>query len=154
MFVKVNNMQDSTTKIINLIQINFIFPCNNKSMKFTFEELKKTLKPLKTMMWIATAVCCINIFLAFSSRILFLKIMYGTMAIYSFNMMNKSNKRYAAATNLDFTITLEDSASIIKMNMDSISEKVYVIKVKFGILCTLPSNIEFDEILKKKLIKN
>ena len=123
-------------------------------MKFTFEELKKILKPLKTMMWIATVVCCINIFLAFSSNILFIKMMYGIIALYSFNMMNKSNKRYAAATNLDFTISLENSADIIKTNIDAISEKVYVIKDKFGILCTLPSNIEFDDILKKKLIKN
>ena len=123
-------------------------------MKFTFEQLKKSLKPLKTMMWFATAICCINIYFAFAAQEMLLKVIYALIALYSFNMMNKSNKRYAAATNLDFTITLEDSASIIKMNMDSISEKVYVIKDKFGILCTLPSNIEFDEILKKKLIKN
>ena len=122
-------------------------------MKFTFEELKKTLKPLKTMMWIATAVCCINIYLAFASNILFTKMMYGVMALYSFNMMNKSNKRSAAANNLDFTITLENTTDIIKNNIDSISDKVYVIKDKFGILCTLPSNIEFDEILTKRLIK-
>ena len=121
-------------------------------MKFTFEELKKTLKPLKTMMWIAPAVCCINIFLAFSSRILFLKIMYGTMAIYSFNMMNKSNRRYSNAANLDITITLEDSAKLFKQNVSNmINEKVYVIKDKFGIICTLPGNIEFDDILKTKI---
>ena len=122
-------------------------------MKFTYEELKKTLKPLKTMMWIATAVCCINIYLAFASNVLFIKMMYGVMALYSFNMMNKSNKRYAAANNLDFTISLENSADIIKNNIGSISEKVYVIKDKFGVLCTLPSNIELDEILKKRLVK-
>ena len=122
-------------------------------MKFTYEELKKTLKPLKTMMWIASAVCCINIYLAFASNVLFIKMMYGVMALYSFNMMNKSNKRYAAANNLDFTISLENSADIIKNNIGSISEKVYVIKDKFGVLCTLPSNIELDEILKKRLVK-
>ena len=122
-------------------------------MKFTYEELKKTLKPLKTMMWIATAVCCINIYLAFASNVLFIKMMYGVMALYSFNMMNKSNKRYAAANNLDFTISLENSADIIKNNIGSISEKVYFIKDKFGVLCTLPSNIELDEILKKRLVK-
>ena len=122
-------------------------------MKFTFEQLKKSLKPLKTMMWFATAICCINIYFAFAAQEMLLKVIYALIALYSFNMMNKSNKRYAAANNLDFTISLENSADIIKNNIGSISEKVYVIKDKFGVLCTLPSNIELDEILKKRLVK-
>lgn len=121
-------------------------------MKFTFEQLKKTLKPLKTMMWIATAVCCINIYFAFIAQGALLKVIYALIALYSFNMMNKSNRRYSNAANLDITITLEDSAKLFKQNVSNmINEKVYVIKDKFGIICTLPGNIEFDDILKTKI---
>lgn len=121
-------------------------------MKFTFEQLKKTLKPLKTMMWFATAICCINIYFAFAAQEMLLKVIYALIALYSFNMMNKSNKRYSNAANLDITITLEDSAKLFKQNVSNmINEKVYVIKDKFGIICTLPGNIEFDDILKTKI---
>ena len=123
-------------------------------MKFTFEQLKKSLKPLKTMMWFATAICCINIYFAFAAQEMLLKVIYALIALYSFNMMNKSNRRYSNAANLDITITLEDSAKLFKQNVSNmINEKVYVIKDKFGIICTLPGNIEFDDILKTK-IKN
>ena len=91
------------------------------------------------MMWFATAICCINIYFAFAAQEMLLKVIYALIALYSFNMMNKSNRRYSNAANLDITITLEDS------------EKVYVIKDKFGIICTLPGNIEFDDILKTKI---
>ena len=118
-------------------------------MKFTFEQLKKSLKPLKTMMWFATAICCINIYFAFAAQEMLLKVIYALIALYSFNMMNKSNRRYSNAANLDITITLEDSAKLFKQNVSNmINEKVYVIKDKFGIICTLPGNIEFDDILK------
>ena len=121
-------------------------------MKFTFEQLKKSLKPLKTMMWFATAICCINIYFAFAAQEMLLKIIYALIALYSFNMMNKSNRRYSNAANLDITITLEDSAKLFKQNVSNmINEKVYVIKDKFGIICTLPGNIEFDDILKTKI---
>lgn len=121
-------------------------------MKFTFEQLKKSLKPLKTMMWFATAICCINIYFAFAAQEMLLKVIYALIALYSFNMMNKSNRRYSNATNLDITITLEDSAKLFKQNVSNmINEKVYVIKDKFGIICTLPGNIEFDDILKTKI---
>lgn len=121
-------------------------------MKFTFEQLKKTLKPLKTMMWFATAICCINIYFAFAAQEMLLKVIYALIALYSFNMMNKSNRRYSNAANLDITITLEDSAKLFKQNVSNmINEKVYVIKDKFGIICTLPGNIEFDDILKTKI---
>ena len=121
-------------------------------MKFTFEQLKKTLKPLKTMMWFATAICCINIYFAFATQEMLLKVIYALIALYSFNMMNKSNRRYSNAANLDITITLEDSAKLFKQNVSNmINEKVYVIKDKFGIICTLPGNIEFDDILKTKI---
>ena len=121
-------------------------------MKFTFEQLKKSLKPLKTMMWFATAICCINIYFAFAAQEMLLKVIYALIALYSFNMMNKSNRRYSNAANLDITITLEDSAKLFKQNVSNmINEKVYVIKDKFGIICTLPGNIEFDEILKTKI---
>lgn len=121
-------------------------------MKFTFEQLKKTLKPLKTMMWFATAICCINIYFAFAAQEMLLKVIYALIAFYSFNMMNKSNRRYSNAANLDITITLEDSAKLFKQNVSNmINEKVYVIKDKFGIICTLPGNIEFDDILKTKI---
>lgn len=121
-------------------------------MKFTFEQLKKSLKPLKTMMWFATAICCINIYFAFAAQEMLLKVIYALIAIYSFNMMNKSNRRYSNAANLDITITLEDSAKLFKQNVSNmINEKVYVIKDKFGIICTLPGNIEFDDILKTKI---
>ena len=121
-------------------------------MKFTFEQLKKTLKPLKTMMWFATAICCINIYFAFAAQEMLLKVIYALIALYSFNMMNKSNRRYSNAANLDITITLEDSTKLFKQNVSNmINEKVYVIKDKFGIICTLPGNIEFDDILKTKI---
>ena len=121
-------------------------------MKFTFEQLKKSLKPLKTMMWFATAICCINIYFAFAAQEMLLKVIYALIALYSFNMMNKSNRRYSNAANLDITITLEDSAKLFKQNVSNmIIEKVYVIKDKFGIICTLPGNIEFDDILKTKI---
>lgn len=121
-------------------------------MKFTFEQLKKSLKPLKTMMWFATAICCINIYFAFAAQEMLLKVIYALIALYSFNMMNKSNRRYSNAANLDITITLEDSAKLFKQNVSNmINEKVYVIKDKFGIICTLPGNIEFDDILKAKI---
>lgn len=121
-------------------------------MKFTFEQLKKSLKPLKTMMWFATAICCINIYFAFAAQEMPLKVIYALIALYSFNMMNKSNRRYSNAANLDITITLEDSAKLFKQNVSNmINEKVYVIKDKFGIICTLPGNIEFDDILKTKI---
>ena len=121
-------------------------------MKFTFEQLKKSLKPLKTMMWFATAICCINIYFAFAAQEMLLKVIYALIALYSFNMMNKSNRRYSNAANLDITITLEDSAKLFKQNVSNmINEKVYVIKDKFGIFCTLPGNIEFDDILKTKI---
>ena len=121
-------------------------------MKFTFEQLKKSLKPLKTMMWFATAICCINIYFAFAAQQMLLKVIYALIALYSFNMMNKSNRRYSNAANLDITITLEDSAKLFKQNVSNmINEKVYVIKDKFGIICTLPGNIEFDDILKTKI---
>ena len=121
-------------------------------MKFTFEQLKKSLKPLKTMMWFATAICCINIYFAFAAQEMLLKVIYALIALYSFNMMNKSNRRYSNAANLDITITLEDSAKPFKQNVSNmINEKVYVIKDKFGIICTLPGNIEFDDILKTKI---
>ena len=121
-------------------------------MKFTFEQLKKSLKPLKTMMWFATAICCINIYFAFAAQEMLLKVIYALIALYSFNMMNKSNRRYSNAANLDITITLEDSAKLFKQNVaNMINEKVYVIKDKFGIICTLPGNIEFDDILKTKI---
>lgn len=121
-------------------------------MKFTFEQLKKSLKPLKTMMWFATAICCINIYFAFAAQEMLLKVIYALIALYSFNMMNKSNRRYSNAANLDITITLEDSAKLFKQNVSNmINEKVYVIKDKFGIICTLPGNIEFDDILKTKV---
>ena len=121
-------------------------------MKFTFEQLKKSLKPLKTMMWFATAICCINIYFAFAAQEMLLKGIYALIALYSFNMMNKSNRRYSNAANLDITITLEDSAKLFKQNVSNmINEKVYVIKDKFGIICTLPGNIEFDDILKTKI---
>ena len=121
-------------------------------MKFTFEQLKKSLKPLKTMMWFATAICCINIYFAFAAQEMLLKVIYALIALYSFNMMNKSNIRYSNAANLDITITLEDSAKLFKQNVSNmINEKVYVIKDKFGIICTLPGNIEFDDILKTKI---
>lgn len=121
-------------------------------MKFTFEQLKKSLKPLKTMMWFATAICCINIYFAFAAQEMLLKVIYALVALYSFNMMNKSNRRYSNAANLDITITLEDSAKLFKQNVSNmINEKVYVIKDKFGIICTLPGNIEFDDILKTKI---
>ena len=121
-------------------------------MKFTFEQLKKSLKPLITMMWFATAICCINIYFAFAAQEMLLKVIYALIAIYSFNMMNKSNRRYSNAANLDITITLEDSAKLFKQNVSNmINEKVYVIKDKFGIICTLPGNIEFDDILKTKI---
>ena len=121
-------------------------------MKFTFEQLKTSLKPLKTMMWFATAICCINIYFAFAAQEMLLKVIYALIALYSFNMMNKSNIRYSNATNLDITITLEDSAKLFKQNVSNmINEKVYVIKDKFGIICTLPGNIEFDDILKPKI---
>ena len=121
-------------------------------MKFTFEQLKKSLKPLKTMMWFATAICCINIYSAFAAQEMLLKVIYALIALYSFNMMNKSNRRYSNAANLDITITLEDSAKLFKQNVSNmINEKVYVIKDKFGIICTLPGNIEFDDILKTKI---
>ena len=121
-------------------------------MKFTFEQLKKSLKPLKTMMWFATAICCINIYFAFAAQEMLLKVIYALIALYSFNMMNKSNRRYSNAPNLDITITLEDSAKLFKQNVSNmINEKVYVIKDKFGIICTLPGNIEFDDILKTKI---
>ena len=121
-------------------------------MKFTFEQLKKSLKPLKTMMWFATAICCINIYFAFAAQEMLLKVIYALIALYSFNMMNKSNRRYSNAANLDITITLEDSAKLFKQNVSNmINEKVYVIKDKFGIICTLHGNIEFDDILKTKI---
>ena len=121
-------------------------------MKFTFEQLKKSLRPLKTMMWFATAICCINIYFAFAAQEMLLKVIYALIALYSFNMMNKSNRRYSNAANLDITITLEDSAKLFKQNVSNmINEKVYVIKDKFGIICTLPGNIEFDDILKTKI---
>ena len=121
-------------------------------MKFTFEQLKKSLKPLKTMMWFATAICCINIYFAFAAQEMLLKVIYALIALYSFIMMNKSNRRYSNAANLDITITLEDSAKLFKQNVSNmINEKVYVIKDKFGIICTLPGNIEFDDILKTKI---
>ena len=121
-------------------------------MKFTFEQLKKSLKPLKTMMWFATAICCINLYFAFAAQEMLLKLIYALIALYSFNMMNKSNRRYSNAANLDITITLEDSAKLFKQNVSNmINEKVYVIKDKFGIICTLPGNIEFDDILKTKI---
>ena len=121
-------------------------------MKFTFEQLKKSLKPLKTMMWFATAICCINIYFAFAAQEMLLKVIYALIALYSFNMMNKSNRRYSNAANLDITITLEDSAKLFKQNVSNmINEKVYVIKDKFRIICTLPGNIEFDDILKTKI---
>ena len=121
-------------------------------MKFTFEQLKKSLKPLKTMMWFATAICCINIYFAFAAQEMLLKVIYALIALYSFNMMNKLNRRYSNAANLDITITLEDSAKLFKQNVSNmINEKVYVIKDKFGIICTLPGNIEFDDILKTKI---
>ena len=121
-------------------------------MKFTFEQLKKSLKPLKTMMWFATAICCINIYFAIAAHEMLLKVIYALIALYSFNMMNKSNRRYSNAANLDITITLEDSAKLFKQNVSNmINEKVYVIKDKFGIICTLPGNIEFDDILKTKI---
>ena len=121
-------------------------------MKFTFEQLKKSLKPLKTMMWFATAICCINIYFAFAAQEMLLKVIYALIALYSFNMMNKSNRRYSNAANLDITITLEDSAKLFKQTVSNmINEKVYVIKDKFGIICTLPGNIEFDDILKTKI---
>ena len=121
-------------------------------MKFTFEQLKKSLKPLKTMMWFATDICCINIYFAFAAQEMLLKVIYALIALYSFNMMNKSNRRYSNAANLDITITLEDSAKLFKQNVSNmINEKVYVIKDKFGIICTLPCNIEFDDILKTKI---
>lgn len=121
-------------------------------MKFTFEQLKKSLKPLKTMMWFATAICCISIYFAFAAQEMLLKVIYALIALYSFNMMNKSNRRYSNAANLDITITLEDSAKLFKQNVSNmINEKVYVIKDKFGIICTLPGNIEFDDILKTKI---
>ena len=121
-------------------------------MKFTFEQLKKSLKPLKTMMWFATAICCINIYFAFAAQEMLLKVIYALIALYSFNMMNKSNRRYSNAANLDITITLEDSAKLFKQNVSNmINEKVYVIKDRFGIICTLPGNIEFDDILKTKI---
>ena len=121
-------------------------------MKFTFEQLKKSLKPLKTMMWFATAICCINIYFAFAAQEMLLKVIYALIALYSFNMMNKSNRRYSNAANLDITITLEDSAKLFKQNVSNmINEKVYVIKDKFGIIFTLPGNIEFDDILKTKI---
>ena len=121
-------------------------------MKFTFEQLKKSLKPLKTMMWFATAICCINIYFAFAAQEMLLKVIYALIALYSFNMMNKSNRRYSNAANLDITITLEDSAKLFKQNVSNmINEKVYVIKDKFGIICTLPGNIELDDILKTKI---
>ena len=121
-------------------------------MKFTFEQLKKSLKPLKTMMWFATAICCINIYFAFAAQEMLLKVIYALIALYSFNMMNKSNRRYSNAANLDITITLEDSAKLFKQNVSNmINEKVYVIKDKFGIICTLPGNIECDDILKTKV---
>lgn len=121
-------------------------------MKFTFEQLKKSLKPLKTMMWFATAICCINIYFAFAAQEMLLKVIYALIALYSFNIMNKSNRRYSNAENLDITITLEDSAKLFKQNVSNmINEKVYVIKDKFGIICTLPGNIEFDDILKTKI---
>ena len=121
-------------------------------MKFTFEQLKKSLKPLKIMMWFATAICCINIYFAFAAQEMLLKVIYALIALYSFNMMNKSNRRYSNAANLDITITLEDSAKLFKQNVSNmINEKVYVIKDKFGIICTLPGNIEFDDILKTKI---
>ena len=121
-------------------------------MKFTFEQLKKSLKPLKTMMWFATAICCINIYFAFAAQEMLLKVIYALIALYSFNMMNKSNRRYSNAANLDITITLEDSAKLFKQNVSNmINEKVYVIKDKFGIICTLPGNIGFDDILKTKI---
>ena len=121
-------------------------------MKFTFEQLKKSLKPLKTMMWFATAICCINIYFASAAQEMLLKVIYALIALYSFNMMNKSNRRYSNAANLDITITLEDSAKLFKQNVSNmINEKVYVIKDKFGIICTLPGNIEFDDILKTKI---
>ena len=121
-------------------------------MKFTFEQLKKSLKPLKTMMWFATAICCINIYFAFAAQEMLLKVIYALIALYSFTMMNKSNRRYSNAANLDITITLEDSAKLFKQNVSNmINEKVYVIKDKFGIICTLPGNIEFDDILKTKI---
>ena len=121
-------------------------------MKFTFEQLKKSLKPLKTMMWFATAICCINIYFAFAAQEMLLKVIYALIALYSFNMMNKSNRRYSNAANLDITITLEDSAKLFKQNVSNmINEKVYVIKDKFGIICTLPGNVEFDDILKTKI---
>ena len=121
-------------------------------MKFTFEQLKKSLKPLKTMMWFATAICCINIYFAFAAQEMLLKVIYALIALYSFNMMNKSNRRYSNAANLDITRTLEDSAKLFKQNVSNmINEKVYVIKDKFGIICTLPGNIEFDDILKTKI---
>ena len=121
-------------------------------MNFTFEQLKKSLKPLKTMMWFATAICCINIYFAFAAQEMLLKVIYALIALYSFNMMNKSNRRYSNAANLDITITLEDSAKLFKQNVSNmINEKVYVIKDKFGIICTLPGNIEFDDILKTKI---
>ena len=121
-------------------------------MKFTFEQLKKSLKPLKTMMWFATAICCINIYFAFAAQEMLLKVIYALISLYSFNMMNKSNRRYSNAANLDITITLEDSAKLFKQNVSNmINEKVYVIKDKFGIICTLPGNIEFDDILKTKI---
>lgn len=124
-------------------------------MKFTFEQLKKSLKPLKTMMWIATAVCCINIYFVFIAPGMLLKVIYGIIALYSFRMMSKSNHRYSSAANLDFTITLEDSAKLFKQNVSNmLNEKVYVIKDKFGIICTLPANIEFDDILKTKIQSN
>ena len=54
------------------------------------------------------------------------------IALYSFNMMNKSNRRYSNAANLDITITLEDSAKLFKQNVSNIiNEKVYVIKDKY-----------------------
>ena len=121
-------------------------------MKFTVEQLQKSLKPLKTMMWFATAICCINIYFAFAAQEMLLKVIYALIALYSFNMMNKSNRRYSNAANLDITITLEDSAKLFKQNVSNmINEKVYVIKDKFGIICTLPGNIEFDDILKTKI---
>ena len=130
-------------------------------MKFTFEQLKKSLKPLKTMMWFATAICCINIYFAFAAQEIVMKRLPegkvevrvdALIALYSFNMMNKSNRRYSNAANLDITITLEDSAKLFKQNVSNmINEKVYVIKDKFGIICTLPGNIEFDDILKTKI---
>ena len=104
------------------------------------------------MMWFATAICCINIYFAFAAQEMLLKVIYALIALYSFNMMNKSNRRYSNAANLDITITLEDSAKLFKQNVSNmINEKVYVIKDKFGIICTLPGNIEFDDILKTKI---